>query len=58
MPEEETWLFRPVMEKLCRYESVIDGTLDLGDIKTLNNILDVWHENERRLTEAAQRAQR
>lgn len=39
---------RPVMERLCKYESLLDGTLDLEDISALNDALDVKYENERR----------
>jgi hypothetical protein len=49
MPEDESWLWRPVVEGLCKYESIIDGTLDLGDIKTMHNILDVRAENQRQV---------
>jgi len=39
---------RPVLAKLIRYESLLDGTLDLADICELNEALDVQSENERR----------
>jgi hypothetical protein len=51
MPDGDDWLWRPVGE-LCKYESVIDGTLTLADIAVMNNILDVRQENERRYLEA------
>ena len=38
---------RPVMAGLCRYMEVIDGTLDIGDIADLNEMLDVKEHNER-----------
>jgi len=38
---------------LCRFESVVDGTLSLADIALMNDILDVKAENERRYQEAA-----
>ncbi|WP_409937530.1 DUF6889 family protein [Paraburkholderia sp. BCC1885] len=56
MPDEEDWLWRPASEGLCKYESVIDGTLDLGDLATMNDILSVRFENQRRLQEAAERS--
>jgi len=52
MSDDEDWLFRPVLEGLCRYESLKDGTLDLSDISKMNEALDVRFENERRYREA------
>jgi hypothetical protein len=57
MPDGEDWLWRPASDGLCKYESVIDGTLDLEDIATMNSILDVKYTNQRRLQEAAERSQ-
>ena len=53
LPDGEDWLMRPVMAGLCRYESLIDGALDLEDIACMNDALDVRDENERRATAAA-----
>jgi len=42
------------MEGLCRYESLLDGTLALHDIALLNDALDVRDDNQalaRRVTE-------
>ena len=44
---------RPVLRGLCKYESLIDGTLDLADIALLNDALDVQEENEMRYREAS-----
>jgi hypothetical protein len=52
MSEDEDWLMRPVLEGMCHYESLIDGTLDLADIARMNDCLDVKVENERRYHEA------
>jgi hypothetical protein len=41
-----------VLKGLCKYESIIDGTLSLGDIALLNDALDVQNENELRYSEA------
>ena len=46
---------RPVLAGLIRYESLLDGTLDLADLDTLNELLDVREENDRRLHAAAAR---
>jgi hypothetical protein len=49
MASEEDWLMRPVLEGVCKYESLIDGTLSLSDIACMNDAIDVRNENERRL---------
>lgn len=51
MNDGEDWLMRPVLEGLCKYESLIDGTLSLGDLQEMHDALDVKHENERRYME-------
>lgn len=43
---------RPVLEGLCKYESLFDCTLDLSDIARMNEALDVKAENERRYRKA------
>ena len=48
MEGNEDWLLRPVLRGLCKYESLIDGTLSLEDIALLNEALDVEAENEYR----------
>lgn len=53
----EDWIMRPVLRGLCRYESLIDGTLDLFDIARMNEALDCHDENERRLTLAIRQNQ-
>jgi hypothetical protein len=52
MRDDEYWIMRPVMEGLCKYESLIDGTLDLGDVSRLNEALDVRDENRSRVADA------
>jgi len=52
MTEDQDWLLRPVIERMCQYESLINGTLDLADIALLNEALDVRAENEARIQEA------
>ena len=52
MPDGEEWILRPVLRGLCKYESLLDGTLDIADIALLNDLLDVEEENRSR----AQRA--
>lgn len=43
---------RPVLEGLCKYESLIDGTLGLEDIARMNEAIDVKNENEARYRKA------
>lgn len=43
---------RPVLEKMCRYESLKDGSLDLCDIAEMNDAIDCRDENTRRANAA------
>lgn len=52
MTEGDDWLMRPILEGLCRYESLKDGTLDLLDVAKMNEALDIRAENERRYRKA------
>lgn len=52
LPEDRDILMRPVLRGLCRYESILDGTLSLCDIMDLNEALDVFDENSYRASEA------
>lgn len=47
MGDNEDWIMRPVLEGLCKYESLKDGLLDLADIAKMNEALDVKFENQR-----------
>ena len=53
MNDEEDWVMRPAIEGVCRYESLVDGTLDLYDVARMNEALDVRNENQARLEDAA-----
>ena len=55
MASGEDWLLRPVGRGLCKYESLVDGTLSLSDIATMNDYLDALDENEFRLNEATKK---
>ncbi|WP_176704127.1 DUF6889 family protein [Burkholderia singularis] len=46
MPDGEDWLLAPVHAQMCRYESLIDGTLGLADIALMNDFLAVRADNE------------
>jgi len=49
MDQEEDWLFRPVMRRMCLYESLKSGAVSLADIALMNEAIDVELENEYRL---------
>jgi hypothetical protein len=44
----EDWIMRPVLAGLCRYESLVDGTVGLRDLSLMNEALDVQAENDYR----------
>lgn len=52
MPNDEDWLLTPVLEGMCKYESLKDCSLDLVDIATMNDALEVKYENQRRRQKA------
>jgi hypothetical protein len=52
MNEGEEWVMRPVLRQLCKYESLLDGSVDLADLARMNDALDVQDENERRARKA------
>lgn len=43
---------RPVLRGMCKFESLLDGTLDLNAIADLNEAIDVEEENTRRVRRA------
>lgn len=55
MPDDLDWLWRPMMRGLCRYESLVDGSLHIEDVATMNAILDAADENQQRAVKAAER---
>lgn len=57
--EDEEWILTPVEAGMCRYESLLDGTLSLDDIARMNEFLIVRAENQARISEAeSQEAER
>lgn len=48
-------MLRPVIKGMCKYESILDGTLDLADIALMNDALDVVADNEWLIEEARER---
>lgn len=43
---------RPVLRGMCRFESAVDGTLDLEHFAIMNDAINVLVENEARIDEA------
>jgi hypothetical protein len=55
MNDGEDWVMRPVLEGMCHYESLVDGTLDLFDLARMNEAISVRYENRARAEEALER---
>lgn len=52
MDDGEDWIMEPVLEGLCKYESLLDCSLDLEDIKRMKDALAVKYENQTRYRKA------
>lgn len=48
----EEWILQTVEAGMCKYESLIDGTLSLEDIARMTEFLSVQAENRARVNEA------
>ncbi|SDV49079.1 DUF6889 family protein [Chitinasiproducens palmae] len=48
LPDGEDWLLAPVIAGMCRYESLLDGSIGLEDIALMNDALAVRADNELR----------
>ena len=55
MGDNEDWVMRPVIEGLCKYESLKDCSIDLEDLARMNDALDVKYENENRYRRAQEK---
>jgi hypothetical protein len=55
LPNGEDWLMLPVLEGLCRFESLKDGTLDLADVALMNDALLIRAENKARIYQGEER---
>jgi hypothetical protein len=55
MRDGEDWLLAPVIHGLCKYESLLDGTLNLVDIARMNEAITVSNENQHRMVETMRR---
>ncbi|VVD29157.1 DUF6889 family protein [Paraburkholderia dioscoreae] len=51
MIDEEDWLMRPVVERMCLYESLLTGAIGLEDIDRMNDALDVRTRNRMKAQE-------
>lgn len=49
LPDDLDYLFRPVAVGWIKYESLVDGTLSLEDLADINQAIDAFDENRRRL---------
>ncbi|MBK3400048.1 DUF6889 family protein [Methylobacterium ajmalii] len=54
LPDGLSWLLTPVRRGMCRYESLLDGTLSLADIALMNDLIQAEGENESRAYKAAE----
>lgn len=52
--DEIDFIMKPVLRGLCKYESMIDGTLSIYDVALLNATIDVYDENQLRYSESQQ----
>lgn len=52
MVDNEDWVMRPVAERMCLYESILDCKIDLEAIARMNAALDVRAENQKRFDRA------
>jgi hypothetical protein len=52
MPDDEDWLWRPVLRGMLKAESLLDPSVKLEFIWDCNNALDAQDENDFRLNEA------
>lgn len=48
----EEWLLRPVLKRMCQYESLKNGMIDIADILKMNIAIDVEIENQNRMHKA------
>ena len=49
MPEGMDFIMRPVLRGLCKYESLLNGTVRMVDLARMNDAINVYDENEARL---------
>jgi hypothetical protein len=54
MDDDEGFLMAPVLNGMCKLESLLDGTLDLEHIAWANDAIAVREENKARQYRAAE----
>jgi hypothetical protein len=47
LPDGEEYLLNPVIAGMCKYESLLDGTIGLADIARMNDALACKADNEK-----------
>ena len=52
LPDGMMFLMRPVLNGMCKYESLKDGSLELADILWMNTAIRVDNENQYRIQKA------
>ncbi len=52
MADDEYYFMRPVVEGMITYESLLNGSIGLEDIRRMNAALDVKYSNENKYREA------
>jgi len=52
MPDDLDWLYAPVAAGWIKYESLLDGTLDIFDVAEINDALLVQAENRSRVEDS------
>jgi len=45
LPGGEDWILAPVLTGMCKYESLLDGTLGMHDVALMNDALAVRNDN-------------
>ena len=55
LPNGEDFLLAPVKAQMCKYESLLDGTLGLEDIALMNDFLMMEADNQAEARRIAER---
>ena len=55
LPHDLDYMMGPVEAGMCKFESLIDGTLDLSHVDLMNDTLRAKSENEARAHDAFRR---
>jgi len=51
-------MYKPVIKGMCRYESLIDGTIHIEDIRRMNDAIAVNEDNDILMREYVERNQK